>query len=432
MSSLVSLDIENVLRLKAVHIEPGGKPVVVIGGNNGQGKTSILNSLEYALGGKPDVERPIRDGETSARIVVETDDLIIKRVFTAKGSRLEVQAKAGELRHTIKSPQALLDKMIGQLAFDPLAFSRMNAKAQVETLKALVGVDFSGLDASREKAFEDRTLVNREVKALRAQAEGMPTHPEAPTEEVSVSELAEELERRTEQNRLNDEQRRQLDEAVRDEEQLRHSVDDIENDLAEIRGRLEQEKEKLAAAIKQHAERGQLVAGLAEAKPDEIRDQLRNAEAANIQVRENEKRFAILSQVDRKETEVQAFSNRIVGIDREKDEILAQAEFRVDGLAFAEHGVTFKGMPWKQCSTAEQLRVSVAMGLAMNQDLKLMLIRDGSVLDTENLCMIEEMARAAGATIMIERVGDGAEVSVVIEDGMVKELRDDVALKGGA
>jgi DNA repair exonuclease SbcCD ATPase subunit len=416
MSRIVKLEAENVKRLRAVCIEPNGKPVVVIGGRNGQGKTSVLDSIEYALGGKPDVAQPIRRGESNARVVVETEDLVVTRVFTAGGSRLEVQGKAGELRHVIKSPQALLDKLVGKLAFDPLAFSRMDAKAQVETLKALVGVDFAKLDEERRNAYDERTSINRAIKALRAQADGMPNHPDAPAEEVSVSELAEELERRTEQNRTNDEKRRKVTAAAQ-------SVADIEREIEEIRKRLDTETERLAEAAKKHESWKKLADGLEDAKPEEIRDQMRNAEAVNGMVRENQKRISILAQVERKESEAKAYTDRIAAIDSEKGEALAKANFPVDGLAFDENVVTFGGIPFTQCSSAEQLRVSVAMGLSLHRDLKLLLIRDGSLLDADSLRMVEEMAKEADATIMIERVGDGEEVSVVIEDGLVREIR---------
>ncbi len=425
---LIRLEASNIKRLKAVAIETNGRPVMILGGKNGQGKTSVLDSIEYALGGKPDVTQPIRQGEDKARVVVETEDLVVTRVFTAGGSRLEVQGKAGELRHVIKSPQALLDKLVGKLAFDPLAFSRMDAKAQVETLKSLVGVDFSKLDEERRKAYDERTSINREIKALRAQADGMPNHPDAPVEEVSVSELAEELERRMEQNRTNEEKRRKVTVAAQEEQRLRHSVADIEREIEELRKRLDTEKERLAEAAKKHESWKKLADGLEDAKPEEIRDQLRNAEGVNAKVRENQKRLSILSQVERKEAEAQLYNDRIAAIDAEKSETLAKANFPVNGLAFDENGVTFGGIPFAQCSSAEQLRVSVAMGLSLHRDLKLLLIRDGSLLDADSLRMVEEMAKAADATIMIERVGEGAECSVIIEDGEVKEVRKEVVL----
>jgi ABC-type histidine transport system ATPase subunit len=95
----------------------------------------------------------------------------------------------------------------------------------------------------------------------------------------------------------------------------------------------------------------------------------------------------------------------------------------IDGLSFDAGNITFNNIPFEQCSSSEQLRVSVAMGLAMNPELRLLLIHDGSLLDSDNLQMISDMAQAADTTILIECVGEGQECSIIIEDGSVKEVR---------
>lgn len=423
MSKIIRLEAENVKRLKAVCIEPNGKPVVIIGGRNGQGKSSLLDSIEYALGGKPDVERPIRDGESRARVIVETEELVVTRHFTPKDSRVEVQAKSGELRHTIKSPQALLDKLVGKLAFDPLAFSRMDSKSQVATLRELTGVDFRELDAERLRAYDERTALNREAKALNAQLQSLPDQEGLPEDEVSVSELAQELERRMELNRGNDEKRGKLAAARKDEERIGLSVASIEREIAELQRMLDSEKQCLADAVHKREGWEKLVASLEDAGLEEIREQLRGAEEVNVLIRQNQKQRSLQMQAQGKETEIARYTAKIEEIDRRKRELLAASPLPIAGLSFDEAGVSFNGIPFSQCSSAEQLRVSVAMGLAMNPELKLLLIRDGSLLDSDSLRMVEEMARAADATIMIERVGDGQEVSVVIEDGSVKEIR---------
>ena len=46
------LEIENVKRIKAVKVEPKASGLTVIGGNNNQGKTSVLDSIAWALGGE--------------------------------------------------------------------------------------------------------------------------------------------------------------------------------------------------------------------------------------------------------------------------------------------------------------------------------------------------------------------------------------------
>jgi hypothetical protein len=93
----------------------------------------------------------------------------------------------------------------------------------------------------------------------------------------------------------------------------------------------------------------------------------------------------------------------------------------VTGLGLSEDGVTLNGLPLDQASAAEQLRVSVAIGIAMNPRLRVLLLRDASLLDRDSLALLADMAKAAGAQVWLERVEDDSATAVVIEDGMVKE-----------
>ena len=56
------LEIENVKRIKAVKVEPTASGLTVIGGKNNQGKTSVLDSIAWALGGE-NTALPKRSGK---------------------------------------------------------------------------------------------------------------------------------------------------------------------------------------------------------------------------------------------------------------------------------------------------------------------------------------------------------------------------------
>jgi DNA repair exonuclease SbcCD ATPase subunit len=187
---IVSLEAENVKCLKAIEIKPDGN-LVVIGGDNGNGKSSILDSIEYALaGGKHIPEKPIREGQEKARIVLDLGDLQVIRTFTKNGTNLVVKSKEGA---TFPSPQDMLNKILGNLSFDPLEFVRMDNRQRIETLKKLVGIDFTELNNRYKAAFDKRTDTNRRGKELKAQYDSLPFHKDVPDKEVSVSELSKQL-----------------------------------------------------------------------------------------------------------------------------------------------------------------------------------------------------------------------------------------------
>ncbi len=407
---ITRLTAENIKRIKAVDITPDGN-LVVIGGRNAQGKTSVLDSITYALAGAlshPD--QPIRDGQDKAKIVCELDDLIVTRTFTPKGGSLIVSNKEGA---KYASPQAMLDELTGKLTFDPLAFSRMPPKEQVNTLKSLVGLDFSELDERRQELYDERTLVNREVSKQQANVGAMPEFPDAPDDEVSISELMKELAIRESHNRFNEAKRVEMVHA--DTRVLNQSckVAKLEQELKEAKVALAGEQAKLRVL---QAE----VEPLKGADEQEIRNQIEGADMINRKVRSNRVRAQRKQGLESKQQETADLSAEIQTIDDDKITSLSDAKFPIAGLSFNSSTVLFNGLPFNQASSAEQLRVSVAMGLAINPDIKVLLIRDGSLLDEDNLAIIAKMVTEADAQIWIERVGDDDEMAIIIEDGTIR------------
>jgi hypothetical protein len=409
MSTITKLTTENVKRIKAVAVEPDGS-LVVVGGRNSQGKSSLLDSIEAALGGKaacPDVA--IRDGARKGRVVVETDDLVVTRTFTASGTSLKVTAKDGS---AVKSPQRLLDGLVGPLSFDPLAFSRMKPAEQASALRGLVGLDFSELDKKEAEASELRAILGREGKAQAALVGQLPYHEDAPQDEVSVVNLVDEFAQAQRVVAENNAARSRLSEARSDVDRLRKEAKDMSE-------RLDQATARLDKAVEAHSRTEQLVGELVDPDIDGIKARLENAEQVNDAVRNN-KAHAQASELLRKQrAEYSDVTDTIEGLRKQRQDAIAAADYPVDGLTVTEDGVQLHGLPFSQASSSEQLRCSVAMGLAVNPGLKILLVRDGSLLDTDSLRTVAEMAESAGGQVWIERVSEGEEVSVLIEDGMV-------------
>ena len=424
MSKIIEFRAENIKRLSAVHIKPDGA-LVVIGGQNEQGKSSVLDSIMYALAGAktlPDV--PIRRGQNKGRVKLDLGNLIVERTFSQKGSTLEVRSKAGVAQ---TSPQKILDDLCGKMAFDPLEFSRQKPKDQLAIMRDLVGIDFTALDEKRAAAFATRTSVNRDVKNLEGELAGAEYYPNAPGAEVSAAELADKLDEIREANAANDRRRQAVDnraaEIQIESDMLIDEEGKIEQLAAELesrRGRLVARRSELRIATEALSAAEQAAGRLVDIDASPVREQIARAETVNRQVRANANRLRIEAKLELVRKRADALTNEIEVIDAEKQTTISMAKFPIAGLGFGDDGITLDGLPFEQASSAQRLRVSVAMGLAANPDLRVMLIRDGSLLDASSLAMIAEMADAADAQIWCERVSEGAEVSVVIEDGAVK------------
>ena len=424
---IVKLEIENVKRIKAVQIEPDGA-LVVIGGKNGAGKSTVLDCIEYIVGGNAKLpSEPIRKGEDHGWIKADLGDFRLEKTITKKGAYLKLTKPGGT---PIKSPQKLLNEFVGPLSFDPAAFANMDGAKQRETLKALVGVDFTDLDAERAIAYASRTEANRDVEKLQAQIEAMPEE-DAPDEPVSVKELVEKLRAARNHNG----QKHILVEKVTEAGSYRASIErtigdmkdeieDLEEELREKRGELIRTEKKLPTAEGGVAKTQKARDAFVPIDEEPIEQAIQDAEAVNARVARKQQRTELVGEHKSLAALSRTLSKQIAAIDAKKKATLTEAKFPIEGLSFDANCVVFNGLPFEQASQAEKLRVSVAMGLAMNPKLRVLLIRDGSLLDKNNLRLVAEMAEKADAHVWIERVSeDGQGCSVLIEDGHIGSIQ---------
>lgn len=394
---IVRLTAENVKRLKAVEITPDGN-VQVITGRNAQGKTSVLDAIWLALGGGAagrETVRPIRDGEDKASVTLDLGDLVVVRTWAGDKTALTVKSADGA---KYSSPQGVLDALVGRLSFDPLEFTRLSDREQVAALLDLVdlNVDLDSLARQRQTAYDARAEIGRQGKAIG----DIPAEtPDTPAVEVSASDLIAKIRGAETQASTQD---GEIQAASNAEAKIRDLRAELEIWETTLKGR----EAKVAAHT--------TVPDIAALESD-----LRAVEETNRAVRHNaqvkqakDRKAALLS-------DYQEQTDAIDAIDKTKAVALAGAKFPVDGLGFDDGGVTYGGIPFSQASSAEQIRVSLAMAMSLNPKLRVIRILDGSLLDADNLALIGEMATAQDYQVWIERVGDASSVGVVIEDGAV-------------
>lgn len=415
---ILRLEAENIKRLKVVEVKPQGNTVVICG-ENAQGKSSVLDAISYAMGGKKAVcEKPVRDGQDKAKVVTDLGDLIVTRTFTKDGGgTLTVSNKDGA---KYSSPQKILDDLTGKLTFDPLDFCKMEPKAQLETLKSLVGLDFTEQDQRRKELYDQRTQINRDLKNAKANLDKMPELEDIPDHEISVTELMQELKRRQGVNQENQIKRDELAELDKRVAKGQEIINDLEKQIAELQARLEKANMQMAQVQEQKKVKQAEVDDLEDAKEQDILSQIEDSEEINKKIRQKEEKQKLLGSVKDLEAQAERLTRDISAIDQGKADALHKTEFPVDGLSFDEDRVLLNGLPFSQASQAEQLRVSIAMGFALNPKLKVLLVRDGSLLDKANLQLIADMAKEYNGQVWIERVGEGKDPAVVIEDGEVK------------
>lgn len=407
---IVALTAENIKKLTAVHIEPNGN-LVQITGKNGQGKTSVLDSIWWALDGAANIQRmPIRKGATTAQIKMRLKspdrELIITRTFKRKGEDEYTTAISVETPDGAKfgSAQKLLAELLGELTFDPLAFARMKPKEQFDALRSFVpGFDFEKQAALRQADYDRRQDINREEKRERAAGEAIRVPDGTPAERVDEEALLDALGAAATKNA---------------------DIQTRTHNRAAANSKIEQLRAEAAATT---AEADRLEEQLRKAEPlpplvdiADLQRQVADARRTNEQVAALERRVAFLRRADDLAKQSEALTAQMAERDEAKAAAIHKATLPVDGLGFGDGFITFNGVPFNQASDAQQLRASAAIAMSGNPGLRVIRIRDGSLLDEDGLRILAEMAEARDFQVWIERVDSSGTVGFVLEDGHLK------------
>ena len=408
---IVELKAENIKKLKAIEIKPT-ENTVIISGRNGQGKTSILDSIWFALTGKDSMKetsKPIRDGEDHASVMVDLGDYIVTRNWTANDtSYLKVENADGA---KYGSPQALLDKLVGELSFDPLDFARMGQKEQKDILLKLLNLqdNITDLDSKYQDIFTERTFIGRNMKASKAQFDDMEKpRPSLPEQELNISDLSSELREAIENNRA-------VSELGHSIAAYQKEIDNIDLKIRELSG----EKERISNLVVQEKEAFDKATII---DTEAIQAKISNSETLNNEIRNAEKYFIKKAEAEKLEKDYKEKSSELEKIQSSKQSLILNVKMPIENLGFDENGVTYNGIPFSQLSSAEQLKVSLSIAMAMNPKLRVIRIVDGSLLDSENFKVIENMANENDFQVWIEKVDDTGKLGIYIEDGEIRVL----------
>lgn len=427
---IVAVHIRDFKRLRDVKVTPeADRVLLLVGGKNAQGKSSLLDALTAAFGGKralpPD---PVRRGAPDAEIRVDLDNgmSIVRRIAPGGETVLEVRDADGAL----KSPQAVLDKLVGERFLDPLAFLGLPAKDQREALLKLVDRDgkIAELDARRERGTTKRADIARDLRKAEGELARLPVV--TPGEEIAVADLAAEGRKLEEVQRAADAAHARKAKAADMVDSAGSMCDDLRRRIEALQAQLADAERKLAGWQKEHAEactaadETAQAAIAAAARRTEIADRIASAQAHNRKVAQDQAAAARRAEVEgdvlRFRTEHAKVENGIADIDRQKAALLAAAQLPVPGLSVNDGAVTLDGVPLAQASQAERYRVAVALQIAAAPNLADIWVHDGSLLDEDSLALLAEVAQAAGVRLWVERVGDRDPGAIVIHDGTVR------------
>lgn len=423
------VEVRNYRALEHVDVRPGDRNLVIVGGKNRAGKTSLLSALGTAFGGaREQPPEPVRHGRRHATIRVELDDgmLTIDRIIDREGRhKLEVHTKEGGKQ---KAPQKVLDQLIGARFLDPLRFLQLNPKAQRDLLVQVadIDVDLTVLADERRIDYEQRRNVNRDLKRVQGAAAQLGDD-EEPVVVTPAAELLTELDaRRDEQAALNREhaEAQHVDDDIAD---LARAIETIREELAQNERDLGEMKlvRSTHADLIETMRSGEDIAKDIDALiPRAAAIAEDAAKAAAIDER-NARRKQARDEAEALEQTSETLTSSIEALDQKKTDALERAKMPIPGLDIDEDRVIYNGAPFEQAADSERLHAALAIAAALSKDIRDVWMRDGSLLDRDSLAAIERFAEESGCRVWIERVGDDDSQALIIQEGELREDKDE-------
>lgn len=401
MIHINTLEIENVKRIKALRLEPSPTGLTVIGGNNGQGKTSVLDAIAWALGGEK--FRPSNAQREGSVLpphlkVTLSNGLVVER--KGKNAVLTVTDPEGR-----KAGQQLLNSFVEQLALDLPRFLNASGKEKADTLLQIIGVGdrLSRLELSEKSLYQERLAIGRIADQKAKFAKELPFYEDVPQTLISASELI-----RQQQDILarNGENQRKRQAAAR-----------YEAKAGELQKEIDRLKQELTAVLADLEVARKDAAFLQDESTAELEENIRNIDEINCKVRANLDREKAQEDAASCTAQYEDYTRQIEEVRQEKLRLLDHANLPLPGLSVEEGELTYKGQRWDCMSASEQLRVGTAIVRKLNPSCGFVLLDKLEQMDTDTLREFGAWLSAEGLQAIATRVSTGNECTILIEDG---------------
>ena len=405
------LELENVKRIKAVKIEPTANGLTVIGGDNNQGKTSVLDSIAWALGG--DKYRPSEPARRGSAIppnlhIVLSNGLIVER--KGKNSELKVTDPKGH-----KAGQTLLNEFIEQLALDLPKFMQATSKEKAKTLLWIIGVgdQLEAMDKEEQSLYNERLYVGRTADQKMKYAKEMVDYPEAPKELVSPAELIRQQQEILAKNGENQKKRDNLKNIQFDVDMLKKQVESLTDQLEKKKAQLAQSLDDLETAYKS-------VDDLQDESTEELERSIEQVDEINRKVRANLDKEKAQEDARGFQRQYDELTGKINAVRERRRELLDSADMPLPGLSVEQGELIYHGQKWDNMSGSDQLKVATAIVRKLNPKCGFVLLDKLEQMDLRTMREFGSWLEAEGLQAIATRVSTGDECSIIIEDGYVK------------
>ena len=403
------LEIENVKRVKAVKIEPKADGLTIIGGDNNQGKTSVLDAIAWALGGENHrPSNPARSGSVTPPSISVTmsDGLLVER--KGKNSDLTVTDTSGKHR----GGQQILNDFVEQLAIDLPKFMNATEKEKSETLLNIIGVgpQLADLEKEEKETYAQRQSIGQIADRKKKYAEEQEYYQDVPKDIVSAAELIKQQQDILAHNGENQRKREKKNEIEMEVNRLAQQVNELENRLRGAKASLVKAQVDLETAEKS-------IAQLKDESTAELEASIANVDEINRKVRANLDKDKADDDAREYADQYTEMTNQLDDVRKRKRALLDNAKFPIKGLSVNEGRLTYNGQEWDNMSGSDQLIVATSIVRELNPKCGFVLLDKLEQLDRNTLQTFGEWLEENHLQAIATRVSSGDECQIIIQDG---------------
>lgn len=416
---ITALEAENVKRIKAVALTPSPTGLTIVGGNNNQGKTSVLDALAWALGGdrfRPDAAQ--RDGAVApAHLKVKlSNGVVVER--KGKNASLTVTDPTGR-----RSGQQLLNAFVEPLALDLPRFMEATDKEKADILLRIIGIgsELHMRDLEIKTLYDKRTFTGQLAAQKKHFAEELISYPDAPEKPVSASDLIRQQQDILARNGENQRKRNQLDKLIDEKNQLNFTLRDLDEKIEDLKEEYKQTQAKFTDLEKQIFQARKSTAQLQDESTAELESSIRDIEEINRKVRANLEKSRAEDEAARYASDYDKLTEAITQKRADRMALLNGADLPLPGLGVEDGALTYNGKHWRDMSGSDQLRVAAAIVRCLNPDCGFVLLDKLEQMDMTTLQEFSAWLEAEHLQAIATRVSTGSECQIIIEDGMVKD-----------
>lgn len=413
------LEIENVKRVKAVKIKPNANGLTIVGGNNNQGKTSVIDAIAWGLGGnKYRPSQAHREGSVTPPHlhIVMNNGLVVER--KGKNSDLKVIDPNGE-----KAGQNLLNSFVEELAIDLPKFMDSSSKEKANILLQIIGVgdQLFELERKEQEIYNKRHAIGQIADQKEKFTAEQPYFPDAPKELISVSDLVAKQQEILARNGENQQKRNQVNQISFQLEQSKSNIQAINLRIEELQAQLQKEQIEFDRLSKDFSTAQKTAENLQDESTQELQQNIAEVDEINRRVRANLDKDKAEEDAKDYKNQYDVLTNDITAVREEKVSLLANAKLPLQGLSVADGELIYNGQKWDNMSGSDQLKVSTAIVRKLKPDCGFILLDKLEQMDMVTLNEFGQWLEQEGLQAIATRVSTGDECEIIIEDGYVTE-----------